>query len=903
MQGALVKRSTREKGVGMTVSCILCVGAMIMIGCVSARHESASADVQPLTLVDGGRAASTIVLPAETEWDRYINASPEDIEAFARERFANASDERLAEVIEKLPDLRQREANRVGDEDVLAVEELVDFVNKMSGAELPVVRLEAGATYPEGSVILLGADLARAAGLSDEIDALDPHGFLIRTLPNNLIIAGRTARGTLHGVYALLEHFGCRWVFPGPHGEIVPEKATLTANLNREENPSHPIHRYWWAQGGAPGKGFDRWMLRNKGTAVRALGDARINQSHASRHPMAWGAETELGQTQTIEIETWKRDENNQVIRDRSGRPVGRVRVEREVRRLPEEYYALVRGEISTHFANMANPKSWALHADYYRNRFYELPMEDVLSISAEDGIVDDDRPETRALDSYEYDWSQGAYSATDRLWFFHRRYLDAVREEHPDRRFGVLVYANNLMPPRIETVHPAMALVFAPLTISPLHHVRDEKSKTNRAYREWLESWMAQARAARAETYYYDYFPIGFQWSNFIISPQWQIIGRNYPWFHEMGLTGHTTSGFDDWGSQGLTHWVAVRLYWDVTQDYNDLVAEYCRFRFGERAAEAMHAYYRVFEHRMDEIPDMCSNEIWDNHLIIDAATRAAAREALAAAKPLVEGEREKAHFEMVELFQQAMDAWCDGTDHTRETGDFAAGAAMMAPAFEIRDQLNELYSHFVNPFNTDPDRNLVRRGLMPNLQRHRASGWYNKYRVWADMLAESGPAIVLPREMHVALDTDNLGWTRGWHKPEVSVDHLELWDTTQVPDIKYQTQREPAAFFYRTEVDVPAAFADHERVGLLFPSVIANAMRIWINGEPVQFDHGDYQDEIWRGPKYFWMNYVHTRIFDITPHIRPGEKNTVAFRVFKSFDHGGTYDRIFLVADPSEP
>jgi hypothetical protein len=37
-----------------------------------------------------------------------------------------------------------------------------------------------------------------------------------------------------------------------------------------------------------------------------------------------------------------------------------------------------------------------------------------------------------------------------------------------------------------------------------------------------------------------------------------------------------------------------------------------------------------------------------------------------------------------------------------------------------------------------------------------------------------------------------------------------------------------------------------------------------------------------------------------DVTPLIKPGQRQTIAFRVFKSFDHGGSYDRVFLVADP---
>jgi hypothetical protein len=845
-----------------------------------------------MDLVRDGKPAATIVLPARTEWDRYVNATPEDLDALARRRFPKADADKLEAVKKALPALMQKKAKAIGDDEALAAAELIEFIRKMSGAELPLARAGAGEAQPEGARLLLGAEWARAEGLGAQLDALGPHGFLIRALPGRVIVAGRTARGTLHGAYALLEQFGCRWVMPGPFGEIVPKKETLAVTTDRTENPSHPVQRAWWCTMGS-GKEFGQWMLRNKGGSG-GLEDAKINQSHASRVPMEWGAKTDRGANVIVQVTDYKRDEKKQIIRDRTGSPAFPITVDKEVRRMPEEYYALVSGKISTSFANMVNPKAWDLHADYFRQAFYNSPMEDYLSISAEDGIILDDRPGVRELDSNEYDWTLGSQSVTDRLWFFHRRYLDRVREEHPDRKFGVLVYANNMTPPRIETVHPSMALVLAPLSLCPLHPVRDDKCKTNRAYRHWLAAWMEQAKAAGAETYYYDYFPIGFSWCNFMISPQWQIIGRNYPWFHEMGLTGHTTQGFDDWGAMGLTAWVAVRLYWDATQDYNDLVAEYCRLRFGEPAAAAMHAYYRVFESRMDAIPDMCSNEIWDNHLIINAETRALARQALAAAEPLVKGDRELQHFQTVRLFQQAMDAWCDGIEHTRETGDFAAGAALMEPAFKIRDQLNVYYSHFVNPRQTDPDP-----GNVHNLRRYRTSGWYNKYRLWGDTIKESGASVVLPREMVVALDTDNLGQARGWHRPEVRID-AEPWDSTMVPDIRYKTEREPAAFFYRTAVEVPAGFAQRKKIALFFPSLITRALRIWINGEPVQFDHGDYRDEIWRGPSYFWNNYNHSHQFDVTPHIKPGQTNTIAFRVFKSYDHGGTYDRIFLLADP---
>jgi hypothetical protein len=588
-------------------------------------------------------------------------------------------------------------------------------------------------------------------------------------------------------------------------------------------------------------------------------------------------------------VRDWRRDGKGRIIRTKDGRPKERVMVEKTVKRLPDEYYTMSAGKVNTHLANMSNPKVWKLCAEYYDYYFNTKPLEDYASISCADGLVLDDRKENRELDSNEYDWTLGAMSATDRLLFFHRRYMDAVLEKHPGRKFGMLVYANNLTPPRIESVHPAMALVFAPLGICPLHNIRDDKCKTNRAYRKWFEDWMAQKRASGAEAYYYDYLPIGFQWCNFIVSPQWAIIGKNYPYFHKLGLDGHTSQGFDDWGCMGLTAWVAERLYWNVDQDYRDLVKEYCEIRFGKKAAAAMYAYYKVFEDRMKVVPDLCSNEIWGNHLAIDKATRDKARKVLDEAESLVEGEREMKQFQTVKDFQDAMEAWCGGVDYARETGDFAGAEEKMKHAFEIAAKLNKIYSHFINPNRIDKK----------NHAQYTIGGWFNKYKDWDRRIKAAKASLVLPRMMKVALDTDNTASTKGWQNPKVSVEQLEDWDTTIVPDVKYHTQREVAAFFYRTDVVVPNSFAGAKKVVIYFPSVIARALRIWINGEPLLFDNGKYKDVVWRGPSYFWYNYDHQREFDVTSRIKPGEKNTIAFRIFKSFDHAGTYDRVFLLAE----
>jgi hypothetical protein len=181
---------------------------------------------------------------------------------------------------------------------------------------------------------------------------------------------------------------------------------------------------------------------------------------------------------------------------------------------------------------------------------------------------------------------------------------------------------------------------------------------------------------------------------------------------------------------------------------------------------------------------------------------------------------------------------------------------------------------------------------------------GWYHKYRRFDQVIKGSAASLVLPRQMKLALDTANVGWARGWQDPDPKkAADMPEGDSTLIPDTVFGTEREPAAFFYRTDVTVPRSFANRKQVVLYFPSIIARAVQVWVNGQPVAFDHETYRDTVWRGPDYFWMNYDHQQRFDVTGLVQPGARNTIAFRVFKSFDHGGSYDRVFLLADPPPP
>jgi hypothetical protein len=94
-----------------------------------------------------------------------------------------------------------------------AAEELQLFLHQISGAKLPIV---SDRQAPAEREIVVG-DNARLRSLGTKIDfpALGREGYVLRTVGQRLVIAGGEPRGTLYGVYGLLEdHLGCRWFTP-----------------------------------------------------------------------------------------------------------------------------------------------------------------------------------------------------------------------------------------------------------------------------------------------------------------------------------------------------------------------------------------------------------------------------------------------------------------------------------------------------------------------------------------------------------------------------------------------------------------------------------------------------------------------------------------------------------------
>jgi hypothetical protein len=94
-----------------------------------------------------------------------------------------------------------------------AAEELQRFLREMTGATLPIVS-DSQPMVPLEIIIGRNAHLDRVS-VGIPFERLGDEGYVLKSSGNRIVVVGSDVRGTLYGVYGLLQdHLGCRWFTP-----------------------------------------------------------------------------------------------------------------------------------------------------------------------------------------------------------------------------------------------------------------------------------------------------------------------------------------------------------------------------------------------------------------------------------------------------------------------------------------------------------------------------------------------------------------------------------------------------------------------------------------------------------------------------------------------------------------
>ena len=116
---------------------------------------------------------------------------------------------------------------------------LQEYLLQISGTAIPII--SAGQPGSSHEIILGQNERLDALGIPVNFNELKADGFVIKTDSLRLIIAGGNDKGTLFGVYTLLEKYlGCRMYAPGV--KIIPDKDTLI--LGKINDKEVPLYNY-----------------------------------------------------------------------------------------------------------------------------------------------------------------------------------------------------------------------------------------------------------------------------------------------------------------------------------------------------------------------------------------------------------------------------------------------------------------------------------------------------------------------------------------------------------------------------------------------------------------------------------------------------------------------------------
>ena len=153
-----------------------------------------------------------------------------------------------------------------------AARDLQHYIEKMSGAKLPVVADDG--PIPGGTRIFVGrrgptAKYERTipSGLTN---LREEEGYAIITDPGTLVLAGNDEgpyHGTEYAVGFFLHRHGVRWYMPGDFGEVIPKQTTVAVGTIHEvSGPDFKMrhwHTHWFADdlrpAGTGGRSATAW--------------------------------------------------------------------------------------------------------------------------------------------------------------------------------------------------------------------------------------------------------------------------------------------------------------------------------------------------------------------------------------------------------------------------------------------------------------------------------------------------------------------------------------------------------------------------------------------------------------------------------------------------------------------
>jgi len=475
--------------------------------------------------------------------------------------------------------------------ELFAAQQIQEFVRRMSGKELAIVKAQEAA---EGPAILIGNQPGNQRVIEelnkehpDTIDA-----FAVVGKGDRLSVVGRSDTSTIWAAWQWLQDQGVVWVMPGEHGTSIPKKSRIDISQTSDlQAPGMMIRGggYGLPAEDAP-EGFNTDQDGVTAGRLFAL-RMRFNYNNA-----------------------FERKDQFEILG--SGHSYSHYLPASVYFKEHPEWFNLINGKrmsgdrgTQVCFTSEAGAAEFAKNVEVeIKNALnYGVPLEHIrIAVSPNDWLAMCECDNCKKLVD-----SDG--SASSLVTHFCNLVTADIRKVYPEAITYFYAYDNYSTAPDHAKpgpgVHPEIvfwtsANSFAANSAHPMF------SQANHKFRDGFAAWEKISQAVTAHTYYGHYawftpWPMVTQISHDI--PHMAAEAKFQGMYSELHL---------HWGTQGLNLWLYPKLMWNPKLDVKQAIQTWCRAAYGPAAA-AMQAYYQTVQEAMDRQGYVCGYTVEIPHVL----------------------------------------------------------------------------------------------------------------------------------------------------------------------------------------------------------------------------------------------------------------------------------------------
>ena len=475
--------------------------------------------------------------------------------------------------------------------EALAAAEVAAYVERLSGAKLPV---EAAKPGQRKSIVVREFGHRLSPEIAEQ-QAAQPPGtpddFLIYADGESVVITGASGRGLLHGAYRLLDRLGCRFLAPQfahyeGSAEVVPHAKTLTATDeafgNRWISPTFKFRKLYVEEG----LSHDEENLRQLVEWMPKVGfnTLVVPTDYQGSGRVRWDAWREALtpelQRRGITIEVGGHGYQNFINAempdpDQPGKTLFETH--------PDWFAKDADGEpqkTKRWVFNTANPDAVRFMVGNVVRYVQERPEIQIFDLWPPDG---------ERWDESEAGKAQG--SPADRMVWLTNLVNREVKTVRPDLRLECIAYGQYVVPPTTQRLDKDVLVDFCPINQQFDVPIFDASSEKNADYVKNLTAWR---QSFEGDISLYSYYR-KYAWRSLpVLIPRY--MQQDLQWYAKLPLQGVSTYAEPgDWFTYELNHYALARLAWDPQANVDALVREFAEARYGAKSAEAVGRLYTV--------------------------------------------------------------------------------------------------------------------------------------------------------------------------------------------------------------------------------------------------------------------------------------------------------------------